>query len=75
MSRILLDTGCTRTMVCSRGEYHRREDRCARGDTKLYNLADLTLRVRGVPVNVEAAVAEHYQLTYYWGQMFLSWAT
>ena len=63
--RILLDTGCTRTMV--RQQWVPVEKilngkmvsiRCAHGDTKLYNLADLTLRVQGVPVKVEAAVAE-----------------
>ena len=68
VSRILLDTGCTRTMV--RQQRVPPENiidgkivsiRCARGDTKLYNLADLTLRVRGVPVKVEAAVTERYQ--------------
>ena len=31
--------------------------RCVYGDTKLYNVADLTLHERGVPVTVEAAVA------------------
>ena len=65
VSRILLDTGCTRTMV--RQQWVPTEKiidgkmvsiRCAHGDTKLYNLADLILHIRGVPVKVEAAVAE-----------------
>ena len=31
---------------------------CAHENTKLYNLVDLNLRIRGVPVKVESAVAE-----------------
>lgn len=33
--------------------------RCAHGDTRLYNLADVTVQVQGVTVQVEAAVAEN----------------
>ena len=82
VSRILLDTGCTRTMV--RQQWVPTEKiidgkmvsiRCAHGDTKLYNLADLTLRIRGVPVKVEAAVAERLPVDVILGQTFPSWAT
>ena len=62
---ILLDTGCSRTMV-------KRElvpankflegdvvtIRCAHGDVTLYPLAQVNMEIGGVPIKVEAAVSE-----------------
>ena len=65
VSRILLDTGCSRTMV--RRQFVPQEKflegkwvsiRCVHGDTVLYPLADIKLVVEGIPVTVEAAVAD-----------------
>ncbi|KAL5509796.1 hypothetical protein EMCRGX_G005226 [Ephydatia muelleri] len=65
VSRILLDTGCSRTMV--RRQFVPQEKflegkwvsiRCVHGDTVLYPLADIKLVVEGIPVQVEAAVAD-----------------
>ena len=65
VSRILLDTGCSRTMV--RRQFVPQEkflegkwvsSRCVHGDTVLYPLADIKLVVEGIPVTVEAAVAD-----------------
>ena len=65
VSSILLDTGCSRTLV--------RKDlvpqhkllhgeavaiRCAHGDTVLYPLAEVDLEVDGYPLHVEAAISE-----------------
>ena len=62
---ILLDTGCSRTLV--------RKDlvpkhkllhgevvtiRCAHGDTVLYSLAEVELEVQGYPLKIEAAVSD-----------------
>ena len=62
---ILLDTGCSRTLV--------RKDlvpqhkllhgeavaiRCAHGDTVLYPLAEVELEVDGYPLHVEAAISD-----------------
>ncbi len=62
---ILLDTGCSRTLVRSdlvpadkllEGEAV--TIRCAHGDTVLYPLAEVSIQVGGVPLLVEAAVSE-----------------
>ena len=65
MEQIVLDTGCSRTMVrrdLVPGHKLIEGDaviiRCAHGDTVLYPVAQLELRVDGVPVCVEAAVSE-----------------
>ena len=61
---ILLDTGCTRTLVHQDlvPEEKVREGnaiaiRCAHGDTVLYPLAEISLEVEGHPITVEAAVS------------------
>ena len=65
VSSILLDTGCSRTLV--------RKDlvpqhkllhgeavaiRCAHGDTVLYPLAEVDLEIDGYPLHVEAAISD-----------------
>ena len=63
--QILLDTGCSRTMV-KRSLVPKEKVpegdavtiRCAHGDTVLYPLADLELEIDGLPIKVEAAVSE-----------------
>ena len=65
VERILLDTGCSRTLI--------RKDlvpqhkllhgeavaiRCAHGDTVLYPLAEVDLEVEGYPIHVEAAISD-----------------
>ena len=66
VARILLDTGCSRTMVnqkCVPSEKILDGKmvfiRCAHGDTRLYNLAEVTVQVQGVTMQVEAAVADN----------------
>ena len=66
VSRILLDTGCSRTMVnqmCVPSDKildgKMVSIRCAHGDTRLYNLAEVTVQVQGVKMQVEAAVADN----------------
>ena len=65
VNSILLDTGCSRTMVRRQlvpqdkfleGKWV--SIRCVHGDTVLYPLADVQFVVEGIPVKVEAAVAE-----------------
>ncbi len=65
MADILLDTGCSRTLVRSdlasadkllEGEAV--TIRCAHGDTVLYPLAEVSIEVEGVPIQLEAAVSE-----------------
>ena len=65
VDQIVLDTGCSRTMV--RQDLVPRNKliegdavtiRCAHGDTVLYPVAQLELLVDGVPVCVEAAVSK-----------------
>ena len=60
---ILLDTGCSRTMINERWvpQERRLEEkmvsaRCAHGDTELYPLADIRMKVGGIPIQVEVAV-------------------
>ena len=62
---IVLDTGCTRTMVhrklVKESQYVDGEAvtiRCAHGDTVLYPLADVEIILEEGPVKVKAAVAE-----------------
>ncbi len=64
VSNILLDTGCSRTLV--RGDLVPDDKvidgevvaiRCAHGDTVLYLLAEVTIEVDGRKMNVEAAVS------------------
>ena len=62
---ILLDTGCSRTMVHKNlvpdekvKEGEAVTIRCAHGDTCLYPLADVQLEVDGLDLTVEAAVSE-----------------
>ena len=62
---IVLDTGCSRTMVHSSlvGEGKQLDGeavtvRCAHGDTVLYPLAKIDLELDGVNVSVKAAVAD-----------------
>ena len=62
---ILLDTGCSRTMVQRRlvpeGKMLPGEAvtiRCAHGDTVLYPLASLQLQVEGLPLQIKAAVSD-----------------
>ncbi|KAL5475937.1 hypothetical protein EMCRGX_G025817 [Ephydatia muelleri] len=66
VSRILLDTGCSRTMVNQKCVPSDKildgktiSIRCALGDTRLYNLAEVTVQVQGVKMQVEAAVADN----------------
>ena len=65
VNQIVLDTGCSRTMVrrdLVPGHKLIEGDAvtiwCAHGDTVLYPVAQLELQVNGVPVCVEAAVSE-----------------
>ena len=65
VNQIVLDTGCSRTMVrrdLVTGHKLIEGDavtiRCAHGDIVLYPVAQLELQVDGVPVCVEAAVSE-----------------
>ena len=62
---ILLDSGCSRTMVHLRlvspeafVEGSNVVIRCVHGDTVLYPLANIQMEVEGVPIQVEAAVSE-----------------
>ena len=62
---ILLDTGCSRTLVHRRFvSQEKAQDggavaiRCAHGDTVLYPLATISLEVEGRPIEVEAAVSD-----------------
>ena len=62
---IVLDTGCTRTLVhrnlVSRRKFVEGESvviQCAHGDAVAYPLANVDLEVQGVTVTVEAAVSE-----------------
>ena len=64
VDNILLDTGCSRTLVHeSLVPKEKMEDggavaiRCAHGDTVLYPLAKISLEVEGRPITVEAAVS------------------
>ena len=64
VNNILLDTGCSRTLVHqSLVPKEKMEDgeavaiRCAHGDTVLYPLAKISLEVEGRPITVEAAVS------------------
>lgn len=72
---ILLDTGCSRTMV--RRELVPEEKivegeavtvRCAHGDMVLYPLVEVELELEGRKRRVKA---EHYQCQCYWAQMYL----
>ena len=65
VQKILLDTGCSRTMVQgSLVPQHKFLEgdavtiRCAHGDTVLYPLANIEMEVNGLPIKVEAAVSE-----------------
>jgi hypothetical protein len=65
VGKILLDTGCSRTMVQRAlvpGHKYLEGDavtiRCAHGDTVLYPLAKIDMVVDGMPIKVEAAVSE-----------------
>ena len=65
VNKILLDTGCSRTMIHkSWVPPHKLKEgeavtiRCAHGDTVLYPLADVNMEVDGLPITVEAAVSE-----------------
>ena len=65
VENILLDTGCSRTLVhqdlVPRDKIREGEAvaiRCAHGDTVLYPLPHISLEIEGKPVSVEAAVSE-----------------
>ena len=65
MSDVVLDTGCTQTMVREElvPENKRLEGeavmlRCAHGDTVLYPLADVSMELDGVKLSVKAAVSD-----------------
>lgn len=65
MTDILLDTGCTQTMVrrdlVSQGQLIEGEAatiHCVHGDTVLYPLADVNVKVEGHDLTVRAAVSE-----------------
>ena len=65
VNKILLDTGCSRTMVHKTWvPPHKLKEgnavtiRCAHGNTVLYPLADVNMEVDGLPITVEAAVSE-----------------
>lgn len=65
VEKILLDTGCSRTMVQRTlvpGHKYLEGDvvtiRCAHGDIVLYPLAEIDMVVDGTPIKVEAAVSE-----------------
>ena len=79
VKNILLDTGCSRTMVKKRWVPQERmlegkmvSVRCAHGDTELYPLADIRMKVDGTPIRVEAAWRIFYLLMSYWGRMLSS---
>ena len=64
--KVLLDTGCCRTMVCRNlvPEHKLIEGkgvaiRCAHGDTTFYPLADVGVKISGKDFKVEAAVADN----------------
>ena len=64
VDNIVLDTGCSRTMVREDlvlAEQYLEGDvvtiRCAHGDTVLYPVAKVELQVEGLPMSVEAAVS------------------
>jgi len=64
VDNIVLDTGCSRTMVKEDlvydGQYLEGDAvtiRCAHGDTVLYPVAKLEMKVDGLPLSVEAAVS------------------
>ena len=68
VNKILLDTGCSRTMIHkSWVPPHKLKEgdavtiRCAHGDTVLYPLADVNMEVDGLPITVEAAVSDTLQ--------------
>ena len=65
VSNILLDTGCSRTLVhqdlVPRAKFKEGEVvaiRCAHGDTVLYPLAEISLDIGGRLITVEAAVSD-----------------
>ena len=65
-TKILLDTGCSRTMVSNRFvplENYLEDKgvsvRCAHGDINFYPLAKVEIGVRDLKLTVEAAVAEN----------------
>ena len=65
VEKILLDTGCSRTMVHRAlvpGHKYLEGDavtiRCAHGDTVLYPLAKIDMAVDGMPIKVAAAMSE-----------------
>ena len=65
VSDILLDTGCSRTLVHQKlvpiGKLRDGEAvaiRCAHGDTVLYPLAQISLEVNGKKIEIEAAVSD-----------------
>ena len=65
VGNIVLDTGCSRTIVHSdlvpEGRQLSGEAitlRCAHGDTVLYPLAEVTMKVGGVGIQVQAAVSD-----------------
>ena len=79
VKNILLDTSCSRTMVKKRWVQQERilegkmvSVRCAHGDTELYPLADIRMKVDGTPTRVQAAVADLHLLMSYWGRMLSS---
>ena len=71
VDNIVLDTGCSRTMVredlVHEGQYLKGDAitiRCAHGDTVLYPVAKLEMEVDGLLLSVEAAVSKHSQCQY-----------
>ena len=70
VDNILLDTGCSRTLVhhsfvpeAKIQEGRAVAIRCAHGDTVLYPLANISLEVEGQPITVEAAVANNLPMS------------
>ena len=65
VSDILLDTGCSQTLVRQElvPESKLKDGeavaiRCAHGDTVLYPIAEVTMEVEGKPIKIEAAVSD-----------------
>ena len=65
MEKILLDTGCSRTMIqrslVPQNKFLEGQAvtiRCTHGDTVLYPLVEVDLEIDGLPIRVEAAVSD-----------------
>ena len=78
---ILLDTGCTRTMVQADLVPPRKflegdavTIQCAHGDTVLYPLANVAIQVEGLEIEVEAAISNKLPVAVLLGKEVLEFA-